>query len=68
MRANEFYNVSRKSVIPNGFETAAEVQDEDILESKTTNFNAINKSKINIAPCEINKNLFDIIGNGDFDI
>jgi hypothetical protein len=32
MRANEFYNVSRKSVIPNGFETAAEVQDEDILE------------------------------------
>jgi len=32
IKANEFYNVSRKSVIPNGFETAAEVQDEDILE------------------------------------
>jgi hypothetical protein len=32
MRANEFYNVSRKSVIPNGFEEAMEVQDEDILE------------------------------------
>lgn len=32
MKANEFYNVSKKSVIPNGFETAVEVQDEDILE------------------------------------
>ena len=32
MRANEFYNVSKKSVIPNGFEEATEVQDEDILE------------------------------------
>jgi hypothetical protein len=32
MKANEFYNVSRKSVIPNGFEEATEVQDDDILE------------------------------------
>jgi len=32
MKANEFYNVSKKSVIPNGFEEALEVQDEDILE------------------------------------
>lgn len=32
MKANEFYNVSKKSVIPNGFEEAMEVQDEDILE------------------------------------
>ena len=32
MKANEFYNVSKKSVIPNGFEEAVEVQDEDILE------------------------------------
>jgi hypothetical protein len=32
IRANEFYNVSKKSVIPNGFEEAMEVQDEDILE------------------------------------
>lgn len=32
MRANEFYNVSKKSVIPNSFEEAMEVQDEDILE------------------------------------
>ena len=32
MKANEFYNVSKKSVIPNGFEEALEVQDEDVLE------------------------------------
>jgi len=32
MKANEFYNVSKKSVIPNGFEESLEVQDEDILE------------------------------------
>jgi hypothetical protein len=31
-KANEFYNVIKKSVIPNGFETTKEVQDEDILE------------------------------------
>ena len=31
-KANEFYNVIKKSVIPNGFETSKEVQDEDILE------------------------------------
>jgi len=30
-KANEFYNVIKKSVIPNGFETTKEVQDEDIL-------------------------------------
>lgn len=32
IKANELYNVSKKSVIPNGFETAVEVQDTDILE------------------------------------
>lgn len=32
MKANEFYNVIKKSVIPNGFEETGEVQDEDILE------------------------------------
>jgi len=32
IKANELYNVSKKSVIPNGFEEANEVQDEDILE------------------------------------
>ena len=58
-----------QNIINNNIEKNIEyIEDEDILESKTTNFNAINKSKINIAPCEINKNLFDIIGNGDFDI
>jgi hypothetical protein len=31
-KANEFYNVIKKSVIPNGFETTKEVQDGDILE------------------------------------
>ena len=31
-KANEFYNVIKKSVIPNGFETSKEVQDDDILE------------------------------------
>jgi hypothetical protein len=31
-KANEFYNVIKKSVIPNGFETTKEVQDVDILE------------------------------------
>lgn len=37
MKANEFYNVSKKSVIPNGFEEAVEVQDADILEYFTYN-------------------------------
>jgi hypothetical protein len=32
MKANEFYNVIKKSVIPNGFEESNEVQDKDILE------------------------------------
>jgi superfamily II DNA or RNA helicase len=58
-----------QNIINNNIEKNIEdIEDEDILESKTTNFNEINKSKINIAPCEINKNLFDIIGTGDFDI
>ncbi len=32
IKANELYSVAKKSVIPNGFEVANEVQDEDILE------------------------------------
>jgi hypothetical protein len=32
IKANEFYNVSKASVIPNGFESASEVEDTDILE------------------------------------
>jgi hypothetical protein len=32
IKANEFYNVIKASVIPNGFEEAKEVQDADILE------------------------------------
>jgi len=37
IKANELYNVAKKSVIPNGFEEANEVQDEDILEYFTYN-------------------------------
>jgi hypothetical protein len=32
MKANEFYDVSKVSVIPNGFEESMEVEDADILE------------------------------------
>jgi len=32
VKANEFYNVSKKSIIPNGFQETVEVEDADILE------------------------------------
>jgi spore coat protein CotF len=48
-KANEFYNVIKKSVIPNGFETSNEVQDIDILEYFTFD-EAENTAKETVTP------------------